>query len=233
MRCNTVMSHSGIVHFLVVDSWNICNGQNKLLGLCPMPPCHIKSFQEKTYCENFVCRKSEDGAPMDYECIDISGCYGQQQQEDCIDNLIQTNGMDGSDSSYYSDTDWQDAGDNSGSNQAQQYDGDSSSNGSYEANSGGADNSFSTPRSSVTANWLAYAILGGVLTAFILIVIWRKRVSSYVPCLRLSDPCQLTCIIFQGKIENDDLGEELEPHGESLSGAVARHHAKTNGGVAV
>lgn len=115
-----------------------------------------------------------DGGPPRRQCTFLDDCY-----KDNSDACIATQKFLGTDGSGSSTSD---------------------SNLDYSASDvGGGSGLSSGGNTSVKAHWAAYAILGGILTTFLLVVIWRKR----------------------SKIDNDQLGEELQPHGEDLDDAVA------------
>lgn len=102
-------------------------------------------------CQHYLCR----GSGVKKECTFIGNCNGDS---DCVKTAQY---LDLSED-YYADEGDIDA------NTAEY-------SGTYSERTG------SGQESSATQNWLVYGILGGTLAAFMMLVIWRKRV-SFIRC---------------------------------------------------
>lgn len=134
-----------------------------------MPPCDLNSFHEPI-CNNYVCRRVE---PRGKECVFVGNCNGDEK---CI-ATAQYLGVSATD--YYGDSSTFDE-----SNSGEQYQAEASEvSDSYSTSTSGSD-----PTASVERSWWPYALLGGVLAAFIALTAWRRRVSAIS---RLKDKCQI------------------------------------------
>jgi hypothetical protein len=118
--------------------------------MCPIPPCDLKSF-DHPLCDHYLCR----GGGHHKECTFIGNCNGNS---DCIATAQYLD----LDADYYADEEESSTADYSG-NYNESYN-EKTGGGLYEVTS--------------TQNWLVYGVLGGTLAAFMMMVIWRRRVSS-------------------------------------------------------
>jgi hypothetical protein len=174
-----------------------------------MPPCDWKPSHQPEVCDFYYCRDADNSGPPQRECQFLGNCQGDSQCEKTASFL----GLDPN-SSYLSDTadyttDYSTADSSNNAYYAAEY---AATDSPTSVKSSVSDSSVGTGTSTadnngaqVSANWAAYAILGGVLTAFLMIVIWRKRVSIFAMSFYAVNKVPqandtISCIFFRPKL---------------------------------
>lgn len=174
------------------DSFHFCTHESHF---CPMPPCDKMNGPE--ICAHYYCRQNGNNpGPANRECTFIGNCEGDQ---DCIATAsylgVETTSSSTSDSTSESTGDSSTAADDTTGYATEYYNTtDADTTYSTSVGTGSRSNSGNVVASS---HWAAYAVLGSVLTAFLLVVIWRKRVSDWwVNFMMLWTKANLTLLLL-------------------------------------